>query len=256
MTEPRVIPMLTLIGEGLYRTVAFRKPVYVGDPINAVKLFNDKEVDELMVADVSPERAGDRIQYGLLEDIATEAFMPMAYAGKITSLEQVDRLLRLGYEKVVLNTATVTNFDLIAEISSRFGAQSCVVSIDVGKPLFGKPQVMIDCGRRKTGLDAIEHLQRCQEAGAGELLLRSISKDGTMAGYDIELIAMAAAVVEIPLVAVGGAGTLEHLAAALRSGAHSVAAGSMFVFQGKHRGVLINYPQRAQISALLQMKPE
>jgi len=256
MAEPRVIPMLTLRGEGLYRTVAFKKPVYVGDPINAVKLFNDKEVDELIVTDISRAPRGSELQYALLEDLATEAFMPMAYAGRLDSIDQAERLFRLGYEKVVMNTATVTNFDLIGQISNRFGAQSCVVSIDVGKPLFGKRQVMIDCGRRRTGLDPIEHVLRCQEAGAGEMLLRSIPSDGTMAGYDLELIAAAAAVVNVPLVAVGGAGTLDHLAAALRAGAHSVAAGSMFVFQGKHRGVLINYPQREQIDTLLQMEVE
>jgi len=254
MNEHRVIPMLTLMGEGLYRTVAFKKPVYVGDPINAVKLFNDKEVDELVVADVSLDRDTNAIQYDLLEDIATEAFMPMAYAGKISNIDQVDRLLRLGYEKVVLNTAAVNDLDLIRRVADRFGTQSCVVSIDVGKPLFGKSQVMTNCGRSKTGLDPIEHLQRCQDAGAGELLLRSIARDGTMSGYDLELVAAAAKVADIPLVAVGGAGTLDHMAAALRAGAHSVAAGSMFVFQGRHRGVLINYPPRQQIDELLQLR--
>ena len=211
----------------------------------------DKEVDELIVADISSDRDPKNLQYQLLEDLATEAFMPMAYAGMINTLAQAERLFRIGYEKIVLNSAAL-NYALISEIASRFGTQSCVVSIDVGKPLLGKPQVMIDCGRRKTGLDPLEHLQRCQQAGAGELLLRSIPRDGTMAGYDLELITQAAKVAEVPLVAVGGAGNLDHLAQALRAGAHSVAAGSMFVYQGRHRGVLINYPQRKQIDMLLR----
>lgn len=251
MHEPRVIPILTFMGEGLYRTIAFRKPVYVGDPINAVKLFNDKEVDELIIADVGPDRDPDSLNFQLLEDLATEAFMPMSYAGKVSNLVQAERLLRIGYEKIVINSAAL-NYPLIGQIANRFGTQSCVVSIDVGKPRFGREQVMVDCGRRKTGLDPIEHLKNAQEAGAGELLLRSIVRDGTMAGYDLDLISRAAAVANVPLVAVGGAGTLEHLAQALRAGAHSVAAGSMFVFQGRHRGVLINYPQRQRIDELLQ----
>lgn len=251
MREPRVIPMLTLMGEGLYRTIGFRKPVYVGDPINAVKLFNDKEVDELIIADISTDRHSEGIQYRLLEDLATEAFMPMAYAGRISGIEQAERLFRIGYEKIILNSAAL-DYRLVSDLAARFGTQSCVVSIDVGKPRFGKVQVMVECGRRRTGLDPISHLQHCQSAGAGEIILRSIAKDGTMSGYDLELIARAAQVAEVPLVAVGGAGTLEHFVEALRAGAHSVAAGSMFVYQGRHRGVLINYPHRQKIDALLQ----
>ncbi|MCB1686804.1 MAG: imidazole glycerol phosphate synthase subunit HisF, partial [Pseudomonadales bacterium] len=196
MREPRVIPMLTLMGEGLYRTIGFKKPVYVGDPINAVKLFNDKEVDELIIADISTDRDSGGIQYQLLEDLATEAFMPMAYAGRIASVAQAERLFRIGYEKIVLNTAAL-DYDLIGDLAARFGTQSCVVSIDVGKPRFGKLQVMVECGRRKTGLDPIEHLARCQSAGAGEIILRSIAKDGTMSGYDLDLITRDEQVAEV-----------------------------------------------------------
>jgi len=253
MFSPRVIPALTLIEDGLYRTKKFKKPSYVGDPLNAVRIFNEKEVDELIVLDISPERGWHKGRSQLFAEMASEAFMPMAFGGNIQHMEDIEKVFSMGYDKAIINSAAITHFDLIKSAAERFGGQSIVVSIDVGQNLFRKSQVFTDLGRKAAGLDPVDHAMNCEKAGAGEIIIRSIEHDGLMEGFDMTLISNVANSVSIPVVATGGAGSLADIKAALNAGAHSVCAGSMFVYHGPHRAVLINYPNNKQIEKLLDL---
>jgi cyclase len=243
MMRPRVIPCLLLRNKGLVKTIKFKDPVYLGDPINVVKIFNDKEVDELIFLDITATVEGRRPPFEYLAEIASECFMPLGYGGGVRSLEDVRKLFNLGLEKVSINSYAVENRSFIRETADLFGSQSIVVSIDVKKDLFGKEQIFTHSGRKATGLDPVRFAVEMAEMGAGELLLNSIDRDGTMKGYDIELIKRVSRAVDIPVVACGGAGSVRDLAAAVKEGgASAAAAGSMFVFQGRHRAVLISYP--------------
>ena len=252
MFAPRIIPALTLIEEGLYRTRRFRKPSYVGDPLNAVRIFNEKEVDELIVLDITPEHRWKEDRLQLLEQMAAEAFMPMALGGNISTVEHVERAFQMGYDKVVINSAAIDDIGLIETLTGRFGGQSIVVSIDVGKKLFRGRTVFSNLGRKAAGIDPVDHALRCEQAGAGEIIIRSIEHDGLMQGFDVDLIARVSAAVSVPVVAAGGAGSVEDLAHALSAGAHSVSAGSMFVYHGPHRAVLINYPGALEVSKVIE----
>ncbi|HGH6027431.1 TPA: AglZ/HisF2 family acetamidino modification protein [Vibrio mimicus] len=244
MLEIRVIPILTIYGKGLYRTKAFKKPSYVGDPINSVKLFNDKEVDELIVLDITGGCWSDD-DFKTFEEIAKYAFMPLAYGGRVSKLEHVKKIFKAGYEKVILNTAAHSDYSLISEIAQMYGSQSVIVSIDIKRSFFKKhPVLYVNNGKKKLNISYINAAVAAEKAGAGEIIIRSIDKDGMMDGYDIDLITELKNKVSIPIVLAGGAGNLEHLREAIDNGAHSVAAGSMFVYQGRHRAVLINYPSR------------
>ncbi len=251
MALTRVIPCLLLKGRGLYKTVRFREPRYVGDPINAVRIFNDKGVDELVVLDIvaSLEDRGPDLE--LLRDIASEAFVPLCYGGGVRTVEQFAALFRLGVEKVAVNTGLVEVPGLIAEASRRFGGQSVIASIDVKRTMLGRYRVHVRGGRQATGLDPVTAARQAEDAGAGEILLNSIDRDGTMQGMDLALIRSVADAVSVPLVAVGGAGSIEHIAEAIaQGGASAVAAGSLFVFTGRHRAVLITYPSEAELARL------
>lgn len=250
MLNVRVIPCLLLRNGGLVKTVGFESPRYVGDPINAVRIFNDKEVDELVFLDIEATPAGSGPGYELLADIAGEAFMPFAYGGGITSLEQVRRLFALGVEKVVINTAAQRTPTLVSEIAAAAGSSSVVASIDVKRDWRGHYSVWVAGGRRDTRCDPVAWARELERAGAGEILLTSINRDGTQSGYDLELVRRVAEAVSIPVVAAGGAGTLAHFREAVDSGASAVAAGTMFVFHGKHRAVLITYPGRDELERL------
>ena len=252
MFAPRVIPALTLIKDGLYRTKRFKKPSYIGDPLNAVRIFNEKEVDELIVLDITPEHEWNEGRLQLIEEMAAEAFMPMALGGSISTVEHVERTFEMGYDKVVINSASIHNMEFIEKLTGRFGGQSIVISIDVGKKMFGGRVVYSNLGRKAAGIDAVDHALRCEQAGAGEIIIRSIDHDGLMKGFDIELIARVSAAVSVPVVAAGGAGSTKDLALALKAGAHSVSAGSMFVYHGPHRAVLINYPGANEIRNVLE----
>lgn len=246
MYRPRVIPCLLLRGNGLVKTRRFRDPVYVGDPVNAVRIFSEKEADEIVVLDIDASREGREPNYELVAEIAGEAFMPVAYGGGVRSLGQMRRLIRSGVEKVVVNSATVESTTVLSEGAAVFGSQAIVAGIDVKRTLLGGYRVVAKSAtvEAKVGLD--EHLARLVAAGAGEIFLNSVDRDGTMGGYDLDLIRKVALRVTVPVVACGGAGKLEHLSEAIRDGgASAVAAGSLFVFHGKHRAVLINYPKEA-----------
>lgn len=243
MYQARVIPCLLLRGHGLVKTRKFKDAVYVGDPVNAVRIFSEKEVDELVVLDIDASREGREPNYELIAEIAGECFMPVAYGGGIRSLEQVRRLIRSGVEKVVINSAAAASTDVISQAAGVFGSQAVVAGIDVRKPLIGGYKVVIKSATQDAGVRLDEHVQRLVEAGAGELLLNSVDRDGTMSGYDLDLIRSVTRAVNVPVVACGGAGSLDHLRQAVHeAGASAVSAGSMFVFHGKHRAVLINYP--------------
>lgn len=251
MLKPRVIPCLLLRGRGLYKTVKFTDPKYVGDPVNAVKIFNEKEVDELILLDITatPEQRGPN--YALIEDIASECFMPLSYGGGVTSMDQVRRLHRLGVEKVSLNTAAFNDRQLVREACDTFGSSSVIAAIDVRKTLFGKYEVWTGCGRVNTKVDPVGYAEELAELGVGEILVNSIDRDGAMAGYDLPLLTKIAARVDTPVIACGGAGSLEHIREVLTGAQVSaVAAGSLFVFHGKHKAVLINYPSPGELEGL------
>lgn len=243
MLRTRVIPCLLLKNEGLVKTVKFKHPKYVGDPINAVKIFNEKEVDELIFLDTTATIENRKPPVNLISQIASECFMPFCYGGGIKSVEDIAGLFTLGVEKVAINSQAVGNPSLIKRASELFGNQSIVVSIDVKKNLFGKYRVFTHGGRKSTKLDPVDFAVQMEDTGAGEIFLNSIDRDGTQQGYDLELIRKVSESVTIPVIACGGAGSLDDFADAVkRGGASAVSAGSFFVFQGSHRAVLITYP--------------
>lgn len=252
MKRIRVIPTLLLHKGGLVKSVKFAKYTYVGDPINAVKIFNEKEVDELAVIDIDATRDKRSPDITRITGIVSEAFMPIAYGGGITHVDEVKKLLFNGVEKVILNKAAVSSPKLVSEIAEQLGSQSIVVSIDVKKTLLGKYRVFTDNGKANTGLDPIQFAKECEERGAGEILLNSVDRDGTYKGYDTAILRQVAGAVSIPVIACGGAGSIEDFKDAVLDGhASAVSAGSMFVFQRPHNAVLISYPSSFELEKKL-----
>jgi cyclase len=232
-----------LKGQGLVKTVNFDNPKYIGDPINAVKIFNEKEVHELIFLDItaSIEKRSPRFEY--ISNIASECFMPLGYGGGIRTLEDMQNLFGLGLEKIIINSIAIESPSIIQEASDLFGSQSIVISIDAKKNTFGRYEPYINSGKTKTLWDPVKWAQESERLGAGEIIINSIDRDGTMKGYDIPLIKAVSTSVSIPVVACGGAGKVEDFGTAVHDGgASAVAAGSMFVYYGKHRAVLINFP--------------
>lgn len=239
----RIIPALLLMNEGLYKTIKFKDPKYVGDPINTVKIFNEKEADELALLDITASRDKKPINYKKIAEIAGEAFMPMAYGGGIRSFDDARRVFDAGYEKVIINSMIAEDTDLPGAIAKVYGSQAVVVSMDVKPDWLGRHKVFTYGGTRSTGFSPAEYAKRAEQAGAGEILLQAIHKDGTWSGYDIPLIKMVSEAVTIPVVACGGASGMNDLRQAItEGGASAVAAGSMFVYQKKGMGVLISFP--------------
>ena len=247
--RPRLIPCLSITGiKDLVKTTKFKNPRYLGDPINAVKIFNEKGVDELCVLDITASSEGRGPQMDYIKDIASEAFMPLSYGGGITTLEEIQQIFYMGYEKVVLNTAFHRNPDLVAKAADYAGSQSIVVSIDAKKELFGKRGCYVCDGTEKTKKDPVTTAKRAEELGAGEILLNSIDQDGTMEGYDLELVKSVSEAVSIPVIACGGAGSIQDFKRVLSEGkAHAAAAGSLFVYYGEERAVLINVPEEEEL---------
>jgi cyclase len=243
--RPRVIPCLLLRNTGLVKTIKFKDPTYLGDPRNVVKIFNDKDADELVLLDITATLENRGPRFEIIEEIASECFMPMGYGGGITNSDQVKRVVSIGIEKVVINSAAVQRPQLITESAQIVGSQSVVVSIDVKKVglISSRYEVFTHGGRKATGLHPVDFAKSVEQAGAGEIIVNSIDQDGSMKGYDIALIRQVADAVNIPVVACGGAGSVADLVSAVKQGgASAVAAGSFFVFQGKHRAVLISFP--------------
>lgn len=247
MHRLRVIPVLLISKGGLVKSVQFKNHKYVGDPINAVKIFNEKEVDELVVMDIDASFDKRGPNFEAIQEIVSEAFMPVSYGGGITTLSEVETLLQNGVEKVILNHTALNNPSLITQIATTAGSQSVVVCIDHKKNLWGRQKVYGQKGKKNTGLDTLDFAKKCQDLGAGEIILQSIDRDGTYSGYDLDSIKQISKGLNIPLVALGGAGSLQDFSSAVAAGASAVAAGSMFVFQRPHQAVLISYPKQAEL---------
>ncbi len=247
MLRPRIIPSLLLQDNGLVKTVNFSSPKYIGDPLNAVRIFNEKEVDELVVFDIDASVLNKEPNYHLIEKFANQCRMPLCYGGGIKTVEQAQRILSLGVEKVAISSAAIQNPQLIVEIGNRVGTQSVIVVLDVKRKLLGGYEIYINNGKKSTGIDPIKFAKELQEMGAGELIINSIDKDGTMKGYDLNLISRVAEVISIPLTVLGGAGSLDDLKELVdKFGIIGVCAGSLFVFKGPYKAVLINYPSQSE----------
>jgi cyclase len=247
MKRVRIIPSLLIHDGGLVKSRKFSDYKYVGDPINAVKIFNEKEVDEICIIDIDASREGKKPAIDKIADIVSEAFMPVAYGGGIHSLDDAKALFANGIEKVIINKAAVTKPELITTIAGQYGSQSMVVSIDVKKTFLSGQKVFTDNGRTNTGLNPVQFARQMEEAGAGEILLNSIDRDGSFSGYDLVLIREVTQAVNIPVIAIGGASDVDDFLAAVEAGASAVAAGSLFVFQLPHRAVLISYPSQKEL---------
>lgn len=248
--RPRVIPCLQFAAGELLKTRRFKDPLYLGDPINAVKLFNDLECDELVVVDIRATLERREPDYAMIEEFAAEAFMPVAYGGGISSIEQIRRILTIGIEKVVIGAAAPGG-QLVSAAAAVFGSQSIVVAIDVHKSMFGRRSVWTRSGTNNLNVDPCAYARQMQEAGAGELFVQSIDLEATRSGYDLELMQEISASVQIPVVACGGAGSLDDIRLLLRSSAvAAAAAGTMFVLHGKHSAPLISYPRPQEIATL------
>lgn len=251
MLRTRVIPVLLLQEGGLVKGQQFKNHKYVGDPINAVKIFNEKEVDELVFLDISATPDNREPDFELIADIASEAFMPFGYGGGITSVQQIEKLFSIGVEKVIINTAAFKSPNLITEAASVSGNQSIVVSMDVKKSLFGSYEVYVNNGQTKTERDPVTYAKIMQDLGAGELIISSIDREGSAKGYDINLLDIVSNAVDIPVVGLGGAGCLQDLANAKnQTSVSGLAAGDIFVFHGKHKAVLITYPNYSELEKL------
>jgi len=245
MVDIRVIPCLLYDGNGLIKTIRFRSPVYIGDATNAIRIFNEKEVDELILLDIKASLKNQKPNVDLIKKIASECFMPLCYGGGITTIQDIKEVVSVGVEKVSLNSIAVENPLFVKEAARTYGSSTIVITIDYKKNFWGKMIVTGVGGTQKSKYDPVDFAQLMEEMGAGEIVLNSIANDGTMSGYDIETIAKVTSKVTIPIIAMGGAGRMEHFKEVIQK-AHvsAVAAGSMFVFQGKHKAVLINYPDR------------
>lgn len=251
MIRARVIPVLLCNLEGsLVKTRKFDKPVYVGDPVNAVKIFNDKEVDELVFLDITASKQGRKPNVRYIRDVATEAFMPLCYGGGLRTMEDISAVIKAGIEKVSLNSILADDSDLVSRCADKFGSSATVVSVDVKKDFWGKYRVMVKGGTKKLDMPPLEFVQMLEQKGAGEVLLNSVDRDGMMEGFDLGLIQSIAPNVSIPVIACGGAASVPDFKTAIDAGASAVAAGSMFVFQGKHRAVLISYPTQQELKTL------
>lgn len=239
----RYIPILLLKDGGLYKTRKFGKETYLGDPVNTIKIFNDKLVDELVFLDIAAARSRAAPNIEMLKEIAGECFMPLAYGGGLNSVEQVRDILAIGFEKVVINSAAWTDPELVPSLARVFGSSTVVGSIDVKKTWLGREKVYIHGGGEAISMGVVDWAQELERRGVGEIMINSIDKDGEMTGYDLDLIKRVADAVSVPVIAAGGARDKADLKAAIvDGGASAAAAGAMFVFQGKYRAVLISYP--------------
>jgi cyclase len=248
MLLPRIIPLLLLSGKGLVKGIQFKNHKYVGDPINAVQIFNTKQVDELIFLDITATKENRIPPIDLIQKIADQCLMPFGVGGGIKSLEDARSILNSGAEKVVLNTYALKNPELINDISNTFGNQSVVVSLDIKKNIFGKYITTTNCGTKSFNLNISEALTLIESAGAGEVLINNIDRDGTCQGYDCEILREVSESISIPVIASGGAWDLKHLQDGLIQGkASAVAAGSMFVLHGKRKAVLISYPDKDEL---------
>lgn len=252
MLRTRVMPCLLLERGRLVKTVRFKDPAYIGDPANAIKIYNEKEVDELIVVDISASVQAREPEYEVLSELTDECFMPLCYGGGIRNLEQAKRLFSLGIEKLAINSYAAERPEFLTEIADIYGSQAVVLSMDVKKSWLGKYSVRTRSGSLSVSSDPVEYAKKMEGYGAGEILLNSIDRDGTWQGFDVDLIQMISNSVSVPVIAIGGAGNINHFAPAVeKGGASALALGSMAVYQGQDRGVLINFPLRSEIERVL-----
>lgn len=251
MLKTRVIPVLLLHKRGLVKTVKFKNPKYIGDPTNAIKIFNEKEVDELIFLDIDASRESKEPDYQIIKDFAGECFMPVCYGGGITNTGQIKKLFALGLEKVSLNISALKDQNLIKDAVDIFGSQSIVVTVDIKKSIFGKYQVYNHSNKKVMKKPYLEYIKQLETLGVGEILINNVDLDGTQNGYDIELLKQIVEAVNVPIVACGGAGNLTDFKKVKKeANVSAVAAGSFFVFQGKHNAVLITYPKYEDLEKL------
>lgn len=250
MNLPRVIPCLLMRDRGLVKTVQFGKHTYIGDPVNAVRIYNEMEADELILLDIDASRLGSGIDWETIQDVANEAFMPVCYGGGITSVKHAERLFRTGVEKVSLSTAAAQNPSIIRSLADTFGSQSIVVTLDIKYTTNG-PVVMTHGGTRMSATTFQDSIQQVVDNGAGEIMVNSIDRDGTMNGYDLITLRIVTNNVRVPVIACGGCGSLSHMQNAVnQTGVTGLAAGSMFVYWGRLKGILINYPKRETLKRI------
>jgi len=255
MLYPRIIPCLLIHNKGLVKTVKFKDSKYVGDPINAVKIFNEKEVDELIILDIDATVENREPDYKMIENLANECRMPLCYGGGIKTTAQAQKILSLGVEKISISSAVFDNPDLVREISTEVGSQSVVVVFDVKKKLFGDYDVYTHNAKNKTKQDLLELVERVQNLGAGEIVINSIDNDGLMKGYDLDLIEKVKNRLNIPMTVLGGVGVIEDIGKVIdKFGIIGCAAGSLFVFKGKYKAVLINYPNQEKKNQIINNK--
>ena len=254
MLRPRIIPSLLLHDKGLVKTVNFKSPKYVGDPINAVRIFNEKEVDELAFFDIDASVINKEPDYGLIEKLANQSRMPLCYGGGVKTVEQAQRIFSLGIEKIALSSAVIENPQLITQIADRVGSQSVIVVLDVKKKLLGGYEIYTHNGKKATGINPIKFAKEIELLGAGELIINSIDQDGVMKGYDMNLIDKIAESISIPLTVLGGGGSLSDIEKVIdKHGVIGVAAGSLFVFKGPYKAVLINYPTQEEKNKIFKI---
>ncbi|MBK7107113.1 MAG: imidazole glycerol phosphate synthase subunit HisF [Ignavibacteriae bacterium] len=253
MLYPRIIPCLLVHNNGLVKTVKFREPKYVGDPINAVKIFNEKEVDELIIIDIDATVRNAEPDYKMIENVAAECRMPLCYGGGIKTIEQAQKIFSLGVEKIAVSSIAIEKPEIVSAIAKEVGNQSVVVVLDVKKKILGnKYELYINNGTKNTGINPFEFAIEMEKMGAGEIVINSIDNDGTMKGYDLSLIEKMRKVISTPLTVIGGAGTNEDLKSVIdQNGIIGVSAGSLFVFKGKFRAVLISYPTPSEKEKLI-----
>ena len=255
MLRPRITPCLLIQNDGLVKTQKFADPKYVGDPINAVKIFNEKEVDELIVLDIDASTLGREPNYVLIRSLANECRMPLCYGGGVKTVEQVERIIQLGVEKVAISSAAIADPDFIAHAARRVGSQSLVVVLDVKKTgVLRRHEIFVQNGKTATGLLPADFVEKLAVLGAGEIVINSIDCDGLMQGYDLSLIDAIRKRTSLPITALGGAGSLADIQGLIdKFGIIGAAAGSLFVFKGKYRAVLINYPSRSDKDTLVRV---
>jgi cyclase len=254
MLRPRIIPSLLLHERGLVKTVNFKSPKYVGDPINTFRIFNEKEVDELAFFDIDATVLHQEPDYVLIEKLANQSRMPLCYGGGVKTVEQAQKIFALGIEKIALSSAVIETPQLVTQIAERVGSQSVIVVLDVRKSFFGGYQVYTHNGKKSTGINPFRFAQELEKLGAGEIIINSIDQDGVMKGYDLHLIDKIAESISIPMTVLGGAGSLSDIEKVIhKHGVIGVAAGSLFVFKGPYKAVLINYPNQTEKDTIFKI---
>jgi cyclase len=252
MLQTRVIPFLLLQNNRLVKSKRFKYYRYVGDPVNAIKIFNDKEVDEIVVLDIEASKENRGPNFDQIEQMASECFIPLCYGGGITKPEQAGKLFALGVEKVCIQSGALKNLDLVSRISEKHGRQSLVVSVDVKKDIFGKYKLYSSADSKKLKMPYLDFVKKSVEAGAGEIVINSVDHDGMKNGLDLNLVKEVSGAINVPTIAIGGVGSLEHILDGIKVGARAVGAGSYFVFYGPHEAVLITYPKYNVLQKLLR----